>query len=243
MCRLKDDKEEVLIETEDPIQTFSLYQDTIVFMTLNKDRGGIIYRANKDGSNCIELTSERGGAMVSNMIVYEGFAYVCQADYEPTEVEDGLIQYNHGYKINIDTGEWEEWEPFLNIISVDDGWIYYRNDELFFSMVPKKEDHYETWFGKIKADGSSEAVELQFPDGNDVWTIEDGWWYYIDKQGTLTRVKEDGSETQELYEQVNFAYGIINGDLYFKTGENKDAGLNYHLYQMDLETMETIELI
>ena len=194
-------------------------EDYIFYIYQNKDEvyntigNGVLVRRDRDWTNRTELTE----CLVDSFVVDESYVYY-------TDVSDG----SHLYRMNYDG-----MDPMLIInekiysFTVSDDTVFYSSGDGIYKL-----DYLNNETTKLSTDGNGKNI-----------LVKDNWIYFSPTDDSLSRVKDDGTQEQQLQYDINDYCIADNGLYYTKMVENSDGyGYQLILYKQDFDNLKVSEI-
>lgn len=192
-------------------------EDFIFYIYQNKDE---VYNAIEPGvlvrrDRDWTNRTELTECLVDSFVVDESYVYY-------TDVSDG----DRLYRMNYDGTH-----PTLII-----------NEKIYSFTVSDDTVFYSSGNGIYKLDYLNNETTKLSTDGKNI-LVEDNWVYFSPTDDSLSRVKDDGTQEQQLQYDINDYYILDNG-LYYTKMEEISGGYGYQLtlYRQDVDTLEVSEI-
>lgn len=205
--------------TNSPGYQISIMGQWVYYSSGITDKG--VYRVKKDGSSKAKLVD---GMAMSINVVGEWVYYIGSGADESTLYKikgDGSDKT----KISVKSNNYIMVESYETLVVGE--WIY--------TNLYSKSDS-RTVFCRIKTDGT--GVEKILDSSTHRFAINNGWIYYVSNNGSINKMKVDGSNKSTIYKPNNFSpYSInISGNYIFFSADNQTASEeNYGIYRIGLD--------
>lgn len=205
--------------TDSPGYQISIMGQWIYYSSGITDKG--IYRVKKDGASKAKLVD---GTVMSINVVGEWIYYIVPGADESTLYKvkgDG----SNKTKISVKNNDYVMVESYETLVVGE--WIY--------TNLYSKSD-WKTVFCRIKTDGT--GVERILDSSTHSFAINNGWIYYVSSNGSINKMKVDGSNKSTIYKPNNFSpYSInISGNYIFFSADNQTASEeNYGIYRIGMD--------